>query len=102
MLYYRGDTGVAAGLLALYIFSHWCMAVIMFKEIDQRDAGPAKFKYVKKFLKRLADVFFLDIQLAAAAIHGNRMIEGMTQLMMKASGQSRVAKKTIPRVLYVI
>ena len=41
---------------------------------------------MRKFLGRLLDVLFLDVQQAAAAVHGNKMVEGMTQLMMKVRG----------------
>jgi hypothetical protein len=38
---------------------------------------------VLKFLWRNCDVLFFDIQLVASVVHSNRMIEGMTQLLLK-------------------
>ncbi len=38
-------------------------------------------------LARLMDVLFYDIQMVASVVHGNRMLEGMTQARRIESGQ---------------
>lgn len=52
----------------------------MFKELDMREAGDTFFTDVLTVFQRVLDVLFYDIQMVASIIHGNRMLEGMTQV----------------------
>ncbi len=47
-------------------------AVVMFKELDLREAGGTYFSDVAALAMRLLDVLFFDIQLCASVVHSNR------------------------------
>jgi hypothetical protein len=83
VLYDNGHYGKALMIVVLYLYSHYTMAVIMFRELDYRGPSQAVGKDVLMFLWRNLDVLFFDIQLVASVVHSNRMIEGMTQLLIK-------------------
>lgn len=91
----NGHRAVPFIIVAFYAFSHYCMAVVMFKELDLREAGGTYFADVITFLGRILDVLFFDIQLCASVVHSNRMLEGMTQLMFKGYEEARVALTTL-------
>ena len=67
-------------IIAFYGFCHLCSAVTMFKELDMREAGDTYFTDVLTVFQRFLDVLFYDIQMVASIVHGNRMLEGMTQV----------------------
>lgn len=72
-------------IVAFYAFSHYCSAVTMFKELDLREAGGTYFSDVLALFQRCMDVLFYDIQMVASVVHGNRMLEGMTQVHMRST-----------------
>lgn len=72
-------------IVAFYAFSHYCSAVTMFKELDLREAGGTYFSDVLALFQRCMDVLFYDIQMVASVVHGNRMLEGMTQVRMRST-----------------
>jgi hypothetical protein len=83
VLHTNGHAGFAWAVLGLMIANHYLMAVIMFMELDldtMSEASP--FSYVVCFCCRLYDVAAWDAQLAASVIHGNKMIDGLTQMLL--------------------
>lgn len=80
----NGSTAAPFFIVAFYVLSHYCMAVTMFKELDMREVGGAYFSDMGVFAKRLLDVLFYDIQMAASVVHSNSMLEGMTQVCGRA------------------
>lgn len=97
------DNGHAASpffIVAFYGLCHYCSAVTMFKELDMREAGDTFFSDVLTFFQRVLDVLFYDIQMAASVIHGNRMLEGMTQVQSARAHvwRARAGKVLLRRV----
>ena len=57
--------------------------------------GAASFADVAALGWRVLDVLFYDVQLAAAVLHGNRMMEAATQLAFRGYEEARVALTTL-------